>query len=518
MKIATAEQMRLCDRKAMEEFGIPGIVLMENAGLGTVSAVEQIYGNPRGRQVAVVVGPGNNGGDGLVIARLLHRLGAEVQVFLLVPPEKFRGDAAVNFAAARELPLAMDYLPEGGGLEKLAASLRKSWLIIDAIFGTGLTRPVAGHFAEVIDCLNQAGPPVVAVDIPSGLCSDSGRPLGISVRARLTTTYGLAKVGQVIQPGVRYVGRLEVIDIGIPPEVVKAVGIRQELLAPEVVGAWLPERRPEGHKGTFGHLMIVAGSVGKSGAALLGGQGALRSGVGLVTLCAPKRLADIFSAALIEAMTLPLRESDGFFSGKDLDFILREAAQRSALVLGPGLGTEQETGELVAGLYRKLAVPMVIDADGLNLLARNLNLLKNPPGPRILTPHPGEMARLCGLSASEVQQDRVKAAMEFATRFKLTLVLKGASTVVAGADGNIAVNPTGNPGMAAGGMGDVLAGLLGGLLAQGISPWKAACLGVFVHGLAADRLVETEGMPFGYLASEVAAELPRAFGGLRAED
>jgi NAD(P)H-hydrate epimerase len=325
-------------------------------------------------------------------------------------------------------------------------------------------------------------------------------------------------VGQVIQPGVQYVGRLEVIDIGIPPEVVKAVGISQVLLAPEVVGAWLPERSPEGHKGTFGHLMIVAGSVGKSGAALLSGKGALRSGVGLVTLCAPKRLADIFSASLIEAMTLPLTESDGFFSGKDMDAIIQEAAKRSALVLGPGLGMAPETGELVAGLYRKLAIPMVIDADGLNLLARNPSLLKNPPGPRIFTPHPGEMARLSGLSTSEVQQDRVKAAREFASRYKLTLVLKGASTVVAGADGNIAVNSTGNPGMATGGMGDVLAGLLGGLLAQGISPWKAACLGVFVHGLAADRLVETEGMPFGYLASEVAAELPRAFGRLSAED
>lgn len=511
MKIATAAQMRLCDNKTITECGVPGIVLMENAGQGTVRAMEKFYGDLHGREITIIVGPGNNGGDGLVIARLLQQLGVVCHVFLLAPPDRFAGDAAAQLAKVKALPLPLHLVCENDDVAAMKPVLKKSWLIVDAIFGTGLKRQVTGHFAEVIQCVNSVGRPVVAVDIPSGLCSDTGLPLGVAVRAALTATYGLAKVGQVVQPGVQYTGKLEVIDIGIPASVMGEVGIRRDLLDCPMVRKFLPERRPDSHKGTFGHLLVVAGSVGKSGAALLCGHGALRSGAGLVTLCAPKRLAPVFETSLIEAMSLPLPYSDEFFSETDFEIILREAEKRSAIVIGPGLGLEEETAALVVGLYKKLTIPMIIDADGLNLLARNVNFLKNPPGPRILTPHPGEMARLCGKSTRDVQQNRLVLAEEFAAQFNLTLVLKGASTVIADADGRVAVNSTGNPGMAAGGMGDVLAGLIGGLTAQGLSPWESSCLGVFVHGQAGDRLATLKKMPFGYLASELAGELPRSF-------
>lgn len=517
MKLATAAQMRLCDKKTIEGFGISGIDLMENAGRGTVKAMLQHYGDFQGQEISVIVGPGNNGGDGLVIARLLYELGAVCHIFLLIHPEKFQGDAAVNLARIHSIPLPIHHVLGRDDVESMTPFLLRSRLIVDAIFGTGLTREVTGHFAQVIQYIKEAGRPVVAVDIPSGLCSDSGMPLGIAIEADMTATFGLVKIGQVVHPGVQHVGKLEVIDIGIPPSVISNSGIQAELLVRETLSSWLPERNPESHKGTFGHLLIAAGSIGKSGAAILCGQGALRSGVGLVTLCAPKCLNLIFETSLIEAMSLPLPNSDTCFLGKDCEFIAHEAEKRSVLVLGPGLGTEEETADLVVSLYRKLKVPMVIDADGLNLLARNLNFLKNPPGPRILTPHPGEMSRLCGKSTKDIQQNRWQMAADFAAQFKLTLVLKGASTVVAGPDGNVAVNPTGNTGMAAGGMGDVLTGLIGGLLAQGLTPWQSACLGVFVHGLAGDRLAGEKKISFGYLASELAMELPSAFRSLKEE-
>jgi NAD(P)H-hydrate epimerase len=508
MKIATAEQMLLCDRLTSAEYGIPGLELMENAGRGTVAAMMRHFGPLAERKVLIFVGPGNNGGDGLVIARLLLEQGARPQVVSLVDLEKLQGDAARNLKRVKQLAmplftcLAEDELP---WVERLVA---ESDFLVDALFGTGLRSPVTGVFAAVIRCLNASPLPVVAVDIPSGLASDTGIPQGVSVRARLTCTYGLPKFAQVEPPGKEYVGQLEVVDIGIPAEVVERIGVTVDWLDHASMKALIPERGLASHKGTFGHLLVLAGSLGKAGAAVLCGLGAARSGAGLVSIAAPKMLNPVVQGALPEAMTEPLSFSQHCLSDPDYEQLLAASHGKGAVAVGPGLGTAEETGQVVRKLYRELRQPMVVDADGLNLLAGEVAVLA--AGPRVLTPHPGEMSRLAGISTMEIQGKRRAVAAEFAKRHGVYLVLKGAATIIAAPDGRLAINPTGNPGMAAGGMGDVLTGLIGGLLAQGVAPFEASCLGAYVHGLAGDRLVRA-GRPFGFLASELAAEIPAAF-------
>lgn len=512
MKIVTAKLMQDLDRRAIEEYGIPGLILMENAGRGAVEALTRHFGDLAGKIVSIFVGPGNNGGDGLVIARHLHQQGSNPELYLLAEEEKIKGDAATNLRIVRRLPIPLYSLRNSDEMAKALPRLKDSWLIIDSIFGTGLTRKVSGHYADVIRSVNQLVCPVMAVDIPSGLCADTGLKLGECVRADLTVTFGLAKTGQVCSPGRDYVGRLEVIDISIPPETVAEAGIQVELLDTATVRGYLPTRPLGAHKGTYGHLLIAAGSTGKTGAAILCARGGLRSGTGLVSLCVPHDLNHVFETALWEAMTIPFPSGASCLSIDDYEKLQMAAAGKQAIAVGPGIGMAEKTGSLLLKLYREAQLPMVVDADALNILAQRPEMIKNPPAPRILTPHPGEMARLTGLSTSEIQQNRLRLAQEFATKNQVIVILKGAGTVIADLDGKAAINSTGNPGMAAGGMGDVLTGIIGGLLAQKISPWQAACLGVYVHGLAGDRLAgRTDSAGFGYLASELADEIPATF-------
>lgn len=515
MKLASSEQMRNLDSTTINELGVQGIVLMENAGIGTIEVMNQQFGNLAGKVVSVFVGPGNNGGDGLVIARFLHQERCRPQVFLLPAPDKLKGDAATNLAIVQKLPIPIYPLQSDDDFTNAEEHLVRSRIVVDAIFGTGLKREVEGHFAKAIQRINSFTCPVVSVDIPSGLDSDTGQPLGVCVQADVTATYGLAKPGQVVHPGAQHTGSLEVVDIGIPPEIVTRADIRLELLDKIDVAQWVPQRQTADHKGTFGHLLVLAGSEGKTGAAILSGQGALRSGVGLVTLCVPQGLNTIFETTILEAMTVPLPKSlHGRLSIEDYGLIQEAAYGKQAIVIGPGIGVEEETAELVVKLYQEVALPMVVDADALNILAGHKEALRNPGGPRILTPHPGEMARFIGMTAKDVQENRLQTTSALAKENNVYVVLKGAGTVIADPDGYIAINATGNPGMATGGMGDVLSGVIGSLLAQGLSPWQAACLGVYVHGVAGDILAEETEVGFGYLAAELANELPLAFNAL----
>jgi NAD(P)H-hydrate epimerase len=429
---------------------------------------------------------------------------------MLVEGDTLKGDARTNFEKLAQLPVAIHYLLNDESTDTLKTPLAQSWLVVDSLFGTGLTRDVTGRFAAVIEIMNYSNCPVVAVDIPSGLCSDSGSPLGICVCADMTVTFGLPKIGQISYPGKSFVGELLVKDIGIPAEAVQQLDTGYELMD-DSIGKFLPPRTRTAHKGSFGHLLIVAGSVGKTGAAMLSANGGLRCGTGLVTLCVPHDLNPIFETTLCEAMTIPLPFSTGFLSIEDYPQLIEAVVGKNSIALGPGLGTEKQTAELVKKLYREWDMPMVVDADGLNILAGDIEMLRNPPAPRILTPHPGEMARLSGVSTADIQNNRLQAARDFAAMYNVHVVLKGAATVVAAPDKRTAVCPTGNPGMAAGGMGDVLTGIIGGLLAQGLDPWAAACLGVYAHGMAGDRLAAINNDFYaGYLASELAAELPVA--------
>jgi NAD(P)H-hydrate epimerase len=501
--------MRHLDNEAIKTYGIPDIVLMENAGIGTVQAIMESYGELDGRTILIVAGQGNNGGDGLVIARHILQRGGLPFIFLMADPKKLKGAAAANLKIVKNLNIPIYTITSDARIPSLQNFLPECDLIIDAIFGIGLKRAVKDHLAQAIDLINQTPVPVVSIDIPSGLDSDTGIPRGICINATLTVTYGLAKPGHFTGLGPEMTGALVVVDISIPPVVIEEADLQIEVLENHSVGCSLPVRSATSHKGTYGHLLVLAGSRGKTGAALLCARGALRSGAGLVTICTPGDLNQIYETALAEAMTLPLTSSGkGYAADTDYAEISKALASKQAMVIGPGLGQEKATGKLVSRLYREQKLPMIVDADALNLLASDPAQLTKPPGVRILTPHPGEMARLTGKTTKEIQVNRLEIARDFAAAHNVFVVLKGANTIIAEPDGRAAINATGNPSLAVGGSGDVLAGFIGSLLAQGQSPWEAISLGVYAHGLAADRLSKDNDILTGLLASELADELP----------
>jgi len=515
--VVTAGEMRELDRLAMEKYGIPGLVLMENAGRATCTCMNDELGGLAGRTVVVFVGPGNNGGDGLVVARHALQAGASPLLVYGGAPENLRGDAAVNRDIA--LRLELEYLVFDPDKEEDLLELILSrharcpvLCLVDALFGTGLSREIQGRYRDLVHLINRLGRefswPVVAVDMPSGLESDTGRILGCAVRADLTVTYGLAKPAHYLHGG-ELTGSVRVVDISIPARAVARVHPDGERIRAAVFDL-LPARTPASHKGSHGHLLVAGGSAGMTGAAILACRAGLRSGCGLVSAVVPSDLNAVFEHNLVEAMTIPLPCSRACLSQDDLEVILDAAAARQAVVLGPGLGTAETTAALVVALYREMDPPAVVDADALNILAAADIDPADHRGARLLTPHPGEMARLLAVSSRDVQEDRIGAARELARLCGpgSVVVLKGAGTVVARDDGRWALNTTGNPGLAVGGSGDVLSGLIGGLLARGMSPWDAARVGVHAHGLAADQLARKR--PYGFLATELAARLPRA--------
>jgi hydroxyethylthiazole kinase-like uncharacterized protein yjeF len=509
MLLVTPSEMQALDRRAVEDFSIPGLVLMENAGRGVTRLIERRFADRLSLGVVVLAGPGNNGGDGFVIARHLHQARIKVDVLALVPKDRFRGDARTNREIVQRLGIPILECLDSSSLSDAHELCRNTGLIVDALFGTGLARDVAGRFAEAIEIANRSPAPIVAVDMPSGLSAETGRPIGTAVRADLTATMALAKVGQVINPGVEYVGELHVIEIGIPARAVAEADIRHELLDIDSFKAIRRPRPSTGHKGTFGHILILSGSTGKAGAAALAARGALRAGAGLVTVAVPASLQPILMQKLTEAMTEGLPETAaGTISQEALRSIETLLEKKKALAIGPGVGLESETAAVVRHLLETVPLPVVADADALTALGTEYRILAAAQGPRILTPHPGEMARMLGRTVAEIRNDRIGTARYLARVTGAIAVLKGARTVIAAPDGRVAINSTGNAGMGTGGMGDVLTGIIGGLLAQGHDAWDAARLGVFVHGMAADRVAQANG-PYGYLAGEVADWLPR---------
>jgi NAD(P)H-hydrate epimerase len=511
MELVTAAEMRELDRAAIEGRKIPGIRLMENAGQSVVREMERHFGPLRGKTVTVVAGKGQNGGDGFVVARLLRRKNCKARVALLTSPSSLTGDAATNlrrFQKAGGRRHAVDKEPALDSV--LAPLLHASDLLVDAIFGTGLNAPVKGLAASAISMMNACGRPIVAIDLPSGLDSDSGAVMGAAATAALTVTLARPKRGLYLGVGPNHTGFIRVADIGIPDDLVAAAKIPVTLLQVADIRPLLPQRPRTAHKGTFGHAGIIAGSAGKTGAAAMAAMAALRIGAGLVTVATPRSLSDVLEAKLLEAMVCPVPETEArTLSTQALEPLLAFAADKTALAIGPGIGIHPETQALVHRLLGEMKQPMVLDADGLNAVAGHADMLGGASGPLILTPHPGEMARLLGSTSAEIQRDRLGAASRLAREQNVCVVLKGAGTIVAAPDGRLAVNSTGNPGMATAGTGDVLTGIITGLLAQGLAPWDAACAGVFLHGLAGD-LVAAEQGETGLIAGDVIRAIPRA--------
>ena len=505
--LVDVETMRALDRHTIDALGVPGELLMESAGRAVSQLVLEQLGEVASGEVCVVCGVGNNGGDGLVLARHLQLLGVDVRAALVGDESRLSADAAVNLKRARRV---------GVRIEAEGWSAPERGVVVDALFGTGLARPVSGPAADAIRTINRARAAhaiVVAVDLPSGLDADTGQILGSAVRADVTATVGLPKLGLVLEPGRSLAGHVQVLRIGIADE---APGVRPpaELWSAVAAGARLPERPQHGHKGSFGHVLLVAGGEGKTGAAALAARGAARAGAGLVTIACPAGLNDILEVKCTEAMTAPLPDTpERSLAAAAEDAVLALAAERDVVAMGPGVGRSHETVCLMRALAKRLEAPLVVDADGLFAFAEEPAVLKSRDGVTILTPHPGEAARLLGTRSAEVNRDRVSAARSLASATGAVVLLKGAGSVTASPEGRVVVNPTGGPSLAAGGTGDVLAGMVASYLAQGLTAVDAAALAAYVHGAAADRLGRRAG---GLLASELADGLPSAAARLRA--
>ncbi|MEC4890566.1 MAG: NAD(P)H-hydrate dehydratase [Nitrospira sp.] len=515
-KIVTAAQMQSLDRRTIEEAGVPGTTLMERAGAGVVTCLEQHLGPLRGKTVTVLCGKGNNGGDGFVVARLLHKQRANVRTLALAPLADLSRDAATMY---RQLVRAAGKtaIKPFASTSQIQAILRDSDVIVDALLGTGLASDVTGRYGHAIDSINQARRLTVAVDLPSGIHADTGAVLGRAVMADLTVTFGLPKLGLFHNQGIDHAGHVETVDIGIPPAYVDAMESRINLITAPFVRSVLPTRRLSSHKGTFGHAGIIAGSVGKTGAAAMAANAALRAGAGLVTVAIPASVNDVLEAKLLEAMTLPMPDTKArTFARTAVDRLKAFVTARTAVAIGPGLSTHPETVELIQALIKQLDRPAVLDADALNALAGRASLLTECTIPPILTPHPGEMARLeTDATVQSVNADRIGTATRFARERGVYLVLKGARTIIARPDGLVAICPTGNPGMATAGTGDVLTGIMVGLLAQGLASWDAACAATYLHGLAGDLAAEVNGQA-GMIAGDVIEQIPHALNTLGA--
>lgn len=520
MRILNASQMQEIDRLTTERYHVPSLTLMENAGRGVMEFLLDHYAPLERQVIAVLCGRGNNGGDGFVVARMLRARGLKPRVLLFADPADVKGDAAVNLKRLQTSG-PPEVVATAETWSEVCPTLEGATLVIDALLGTGLARQLEGFLLEVVRGVNglRPQPVVVAVDLPSGLSADTPELIGECIRADASVTFTAPKVAHMFPPACLKVGTWVVKQIGTPPEALESNESLRLNVTTAADLAWLSEPRPpDSHKGSFGHVLVIAGSVGKTGAAAMAARAALRGGAGLVTVATPRSALPVVASFGLEFMTEPLPETDsGSISLRALDLVDELLKGKSVVALGPGIGQEPETVGFVREFVRGAALPMVIDADGLNALAGSLESLTPRPGAGhrtlVLTPHPGEMARLAERSTAEIQKNRLAAALDFAARHQVCLVLKGFRTVIAEPGGAVWVNPTGNAGMATGGTGDVLTGLAAGLLAQSDlasrSLASVVAAAVYVHGLAGD-LAAAEFGEISMLAGDLLERIPAA--------
>jgi len=497
MKVVTAGQMKQIDRLAIEQVGIPGPILMENAGLQVTSVLRNELGVEPGVKVVVVAGKGNNGGDGLVVARHLCNQGIECPVLLIGSAEEVKADAGLNLKIAKSIGVNVIEIKDSGSWKRNKKILKETPYVVDALFGTGLSSSLEGLYAEVVRDINESGAFVVSIDVPSGLSSDRFEIIGPCVQAGMTVTLGAPKIAHVFPPAEDCVGELIVADISLPPFLFKNPELKLELVEIESLVPYFQPRPKDTHKGTYGHLLIVAGSYGKTGAAAMAGKAALKMGAGLVTVATPESCLPVVARTMPELMTEPLPETEArTISEKAVLRVLELIQGKDALLLGPGLSTHPSASAFVLSLLNRLKksdMPVIIDADGLNLIAGRHEILNSLPRKAVLTPHPGEFSRLTGMSSAEILKRRLEVVPGFAQENKVHVVLKGYRTLLASPEGRVMINPTGNPGMASGGTGDVLSGLIASEVMQVEDLMQAVVNAVFVHGLSGDLAAEKVG-------------------------
>lgn len=507
MKIANPVQMNAMDVSSINEYGIPGILLMENAAMAVVSEAVSMM-ESAANTITAVAGRGNNGGDAFAAARLLHCRGVDVKVYITGMKDGISGDALFNMTLLEKIGIPVFEITEDKDLEMLTDDMNKSQLILDGIFGTGLSREVSGLSAKVIDSMNASSKPILAIDIPSGIDGANGSIRGTCIKADTTVTFCMPKTGLVVNPGCEFTGRLVVAQIGTPPGVIDKQNIQTELIDARHVSRLIPVRRSESNKGDYGRALIVTGSTGMIGCGCLCSMAALRCGAGLVYTGVPGSLAGIYGASAAEPVVLPLEDGgSGCLSVKSVGQILRHMERMDVAAIGPGLTASDEVRQVVEQIIENSRVPLVLDADALNVLSGNPMILKKLNTEAVITPHPGEMARLTGLIIADIQKDRIGTAARFAAEYGVTVVLKGNRTVIAIPDGRIYINPTGNAGMATAGAGDILAGMIAGLVAQGVPVCDAAVAGVYLHGLAGDKAASYMGK-HGMVAGDILLYVP----------
>jgi hydroxyethylthiazole kinase-like uncharacterized protein yjeF len=514
MKLVTSSQMRNIDKKTIEGIGIPGLELMKKAGSGVALAAKEMLGEIKNKKVVIFCGRGNNGGDGFVVGRYLSEWGANVQFYITCKKEEVSRDAKTNLQKAEKMSLPITEV-----LKKEEIPLKiEADLIVDALFGTGFSGEITGFMKDIVEAINSSGIRVISVDIPSGLHADTGQFTGACIKAERTVTMALPKIGHFFFPGKEMSGKVSVVDIGVPEQVVEEENINLNLITEEVK-KMLPKRPGDAYKGTCGRVVLIAGSTGLTGAASLASLSSLRAGAGMAILGIPQSLNPILEIKLTEVMTKPLPDvrKKGALALRGLGEIRELLKWGDCCALGPGLGQHFETIELVRRLISKINMPTVIDADGLNAIAKDVSILKECQAPLILTPHIGELSRLNGVPIGEIAKDRIKYASDFAKEYNCVLVFKGAPTIISEPSGQTYVNPTGNAGMATAGSGDVLTGIIVGLLAQMLMLRKgedirkimldSALAGVYIHGLTGDLAKEEKG-EMGMIAGDMMERIP----------
>jgi len=510
MKVVTSQQMKEIDRKAIEESNLSGLTLMENAGLRIFQSLKNIYPDLRLKKIIIFTGSGNNGGDGFVVARHLYNYGVKVKVFLLSHSGKIKGEAEENLNIINKMGVEL-FEAETTKLEEIQRAIQNSNLIIDAILGTGLQGKVTGLKAKIIDLINIANKEVVAIDVPSGLDADTGKIEGPCIKATHTFTLALPKIGLLIFPGASYAGKVTVEDIGIPFYLLKNNKIKTNIVIKEVVKSFLPFRATYSHKGSFGKVLILAGSVGMTGAAYLTSEAAMRSGTGIVVLGIPRSLNPIMEVKLTEVITLPLAETEKQSLGEEAEETISKLMKNySVLGIGPGISRQAETQRLVRKVIEKSNIPLVVDADAIYALSEDPTILKKTKIPLVITPHPGEIAKLINKDVDYILNNQLNITREIAQKYGIVVVLKGARTIIANKEGEVYINIGDNSGMATGGSGDVLTGIICSLIAQGADNFSAAISGVYIHGLAGDLARDIKGER-GMIAGDILSQVPQAF-------
>ena len=503
MKACFAEQMRKIDADAVQKGGIPSIVLMENAAIACVEELKKGFSDLKNKRIGIFCGKGNNGGDGFAIARHLHNLGAEVSVFLVCGTEFF-GDAKINYDIIVKTDINIEVVTDTDNLKYIIQSFD---IVVDAIYGTGIHGTIQGIAGSVIEEINANAKYVMSVDIPSGINADSGEICGTCIKADKTVTFAAYKVGMLMFPGADYVGDVVVCDISIPQHIIDESDMAANITDLQFVKSVLPKRRNNSHKSDYGKLLIIAGSKGMTGAAYMAATAAVRSGCGLVTVGICESLNGIMEAKTTEVMTMPLPDVNGHLSERAAEKIVSVLKNYDAVLIGPGLGRSTDIFAVVRSVLVNSKVPVIVDADAINVLSQDMDILSNCSCGLIFTPHAMEMSRLSRLDLGYIESNRLTVSKEFSEEFGATLILKGHHTIVTASDLTQYINITGNSGLAKGGSGDVLAGIVSAFAAQGVEEAASAAAGVYIHGLSADIAAKSKSIS-SILATDIIECIP----------